>query len=151
MRSRSDRTNPSPVTQSSKLSESFPEQRRFLLRRAVSHSRDNPVGALSRLHIVHEEVLVIDQSGRLEPAQIFRKQSRHEQCEIADVLMHVPFTVHRLSLEQHFRLKQEIHHRIDRLVLLISDFVQLIGVGKVDEQVGDVSGDVDGQAIRDVP
>jgi hypothetical protein len=28
------------------------------------------------------------------------------------------------------------------LVLLISDFIQLVAVGKVDEQVGDVTGDV---------
>jgi hypothetical protein len=29
------------------------------------------------------------------------------------------------------------------LVLLISDFIQLVAVGKVDEQVGDVAGDVE--------
>ena len=85
---------------------------------------------------------MVDQSGRLEAAQIFRKQSRHEEREITDVLMHVPFTIHPLGLKQHFRFKQEVHHRIDRLVLLISDFLQVVGVGKVDEQVGDVAGDV---------
>ena len=47
-----------------------------------------------------------------------------------------------MSLEQHFRLKQEVHHRIDRLALLISDFIQLICVGKLDKQIGDVVGDV---------
>jgi hypothetical protein len=85
---------------------------------------------------------VVDQPGRFESAQIFRKQSCHEEREIADVPVHITFTINRLGLEQHFRLKQEIHHRIDRLVLLISNFIQVVRVGKINEQVGDVAGDV---------
>ena len=85
---------------------------------------------------------MIDQPSRFESAQIFGKQSGHEEREIADMLVHIPLTTHRLGLEQHFRLEQQVQHRIDRLVLLISDFIQLVCVGKIDEQVGDVAGDV---------
>ena len=61
---------------------------------------------------------------------------RHRFRQIADRPMHIPFTVQRLGLEQHFRIKQEVHHCIDRLVLLISDFIQSVSTGKADEQVG---------------
>ena len=58
------------------------------------------------------------------------------------MLVHIPFTIHRLGLEQHFRLEQQIHHRINRLILLVSNFIQVVCVGKIDEQIGDVAGDV---------
>jgi hypothetical protein len=56
--------------------------------------------------------------------------------------MHIPLTIHRLGLEQHFRLKQEIHHCIDRLIVLVSNFIQVISMGEINEQVGNVAGHV---------
>ena len=46
----------------------FSEQRRLPLRRTVSHSRDNSLGAFSSLHVVHKEIFVVDQPGRFESA-----------------------------------------------------------------------------------
>ena len=53
--------------------------------------------------------------------------------------MHVPFAIHRLCFEQHFRFEQEVYYRVDRTVLLISNFIESVGVSKFDEQVGQVA------------
>src|SRR5262245_10288517 len=58
------------------------------------------------------------------------------------MLMHVPFTIHRLSLEQHFRFEQQVYHRVDRTVVLISNFIESVCVSKFDEQVGQIPCDV---------
>jgi len=58
------------------------------------------------------------------------------------MLMHVPFAIHRLCFEQHFRFEQKVYYRVDRTVLLIPNFIESVGVRKFDEQVGQVARDV---------
>jgi len=85
---------------------------------------------------------MVDQSRCLEASQIFRKEPCHEQREITDMLMHVPFAIHRLCFEQHFRFEQQVYHRVDWAVLPIPNFIESVSVGKFDEQVGQVVRDV---------
>jgi hypothetical protein len=56
--------------------------------------------------------------------------------------MDIPFTVQRLGFEHNFRLEEQIDDAIDRLVLSISNLIELIRMGEIDQQVGDVRGDL---------
>jgi hypothetical protein len=53
--------------------------------------------------------------------------------------VHIPFTVQRLGLKHHFGLEQQLDDGIDLLALLISDLIQVIGVGEIDKEVGDIA------------
>jgi hypothetical protein len=86
---------------------------------------------------------MVDQPGRLQPTQVFRKESGHEQCEVADVLVNVPFPIQRLRLKKHLGFEQQVYDRIDRLALAVSDLKQLIGPGELNEQVGHVGGHIE--------
>jgi hypothetical protein len=56
--------------------------------------------------------------------------------------MDIPFTVQRLGFEHNLGFKEQLHNRIDRLILSISDLIELICMGKIDQEVGDVRGDL---------
>jgi len=47
-----------------------------------------------------------------------------------------------LRSEQHFRFIEQIDDRVDRLLLSIPDPIELIGMGKVDQQIGNVRGHI---------
>lgn len=60
---------------------------------AVLEGGDNPVRAFPGFHVIHEMILVVNQPAGFEIAEIFRKQSRNEQRQIADVPVNGPFPV----------------------------------------------------------
>ena len=125
-----------------KILRQFPEQWGILFRVAASVFRYQAIRALAGLHVVHQKVFMINEAGGFQPAQIFRKQPGHEQREIADMAMHFALSVKGLRLQQHFGFKQHFNDRVERPALLILDLIELLAVGKFDEQIRDVFGDV---------
>ena len=81
---------------------------------------------------------MIDQTGSLESAEILGEKSGHEEREISDVAVHFPLAVHRLGLEQDLRFEQQLDDCIEAFPVGIPDPVEAVGMGKLDQQIGEV-------------
>ena len=85
---------------------------------------------------------MVNETGGFQSAQILGKEAGHEQRKVADVTMDFTLSIEGLGLQQDFGFEQHFNDRVERPALFILDFIEPIAVGKFDEQVGDVFGDV---------
>ena len=95
----------------------------------------NAVGAFACFDVIHQKILMVNESGAFNPVAIFRKDPGKEQRQVPDMAMNLPLFFHRRLLALGFGLIEKFHHIFDRFSLMIFDTGELVNMDKFEKQV----------------